>query len=332
MSAIELSIDLGSSFITIYQKGIGLVLREPSIAIVQKVRDHFEIREAGYKAESIMTSSLGGAKLVAPIKEGVVVDEGICALLLENFLKKIVPQSFFQPKIKVMVSISCALSNSDRRAVEKAFLKAGVKEITLVESPLSLLAYTNSIGGLIVDIGGGKTEIAAVTNHGIASGCAVNIGGDAFNGAIIDTVYMAYGVKIGEYTIENLKKTALSFYINDEGSYPISGGSRDGTPKSLLLSAEDMRDSVLPLVDNIIEVTMSVISETPPELSAEILRKGVFLTGGSSKIPGLRDYFEKALELPVTEIKENGHAVAIGASKFFDDRTLLSDMLGIKMD
>ena len=185
------------------------------------------------------------------------------------------------------------MTGGDRRAVEKAFIKAGVKEVTLVESPLSLLAYTGSIGGLFLDIGGGKTEVAAVTNRGIACGVTVNIAGDAFNAAIIDAMYTNYGVKLGDYTVEKIKTSALSFYLNDEGSYAVSGGGKDGAPRSVAITASDMRDAVLPLVDNIIEVVMNVLDQTPPELAAEILRKGIFLTGGSSRIPGLQEYLEQ---------------------------------------
>lgn len=331
MATIDLSIDLGSKYITIYQKGIGLVLREPSIALVTKVKNHLEIRDAGYRAETIMGNALGGAKIITPIVEGIVVDENMAGLLLEYFLNKIIPDSIIKPKIRAIVSICSSSSNSERRAVEKCCIKAGIKEVTLVEAPLSLLAYTNSIGGLFIDIGGGRTEIAAVTNHGIATGCSVNIAGDAFNKAIIDKKQQENGVRIGEYTIEGLKKSALSFYLNDEGQYAVSGASPDGTPKSLFVTDEDMRDAVIPLVDDIIEVVMSVLSQTPPELAAEILRKGVFVCGGSFHIPGLVDYFAQALELPVTPLNDIENAVAIGGAKFFDDKNLLSDMLGVKL-
>ncbi len=332
MATIELCFDLGSKYITVFQKGIGPVLREPSVAIVQRVRNRFEIKEAGYRAQSVMSTSLGGAKVVAPVHEGMIVDEDMCSMLIEYFLKKIVPASFVPHKVKAIVCISCAMTNSDRRAVEKCFIKAGVKEVTLVESPLCLLAYTDSIGGLFVDMGGGKTEICAVTNHGIATGCAVNIAGDAFNAAIIDSVYMSYGIKLGEYTVENLKRTALSFYVNDESSYAVSGGGCDGSPKSIVVTAETMRDAVLPLVDDIIEVIMSVLNQTPPELAAEILRKGIFISGGSTHIPGVVEYIEQALELPVTVLEDVDSAVAIGGGKFFDNKKLLGDLLGVKLD
>ena len=332
MANIQLSVDLGSKFITICQKGVGLVLREPCIAIAQKTKDRLEIREAGFRAESIISTSLGGAKVVAPVHEGFIVDEEMFTLLLKHFLKKILPSTFIPPRVKAIVSITCAMTNSDRRAVEKCFVGAGIKEVILVESPLSLLAYTGSIGGMFVDIGAGKTEIASVTNRGIATGVAVNIAGDAFNNGIIDSLQKHYGVKIGEYTVEKMKKNVLSFYINDEGTYTVSGSGNDGGPRNLSVSAEDMRDAVLPLVDDVIEVIMSVLGQTPPELSAEILRKGIFISGGSPHIPGLVDYIEQALELPVTVVADVENAVALGGVKFFDDMHYLGNLLGIRLD
>lgn len=332
MATVELSIDLGSKFITIFQKGIGPVLREPAIAIATMAGNRMEIREAGYRAQRIMTGSLGGAKIIAPIKEGIVVDEEMAAMMLRYFLKKILPSTLLSPRIKAIVSICSSSSGSDRRAVEKCCLKAGIKEVTLVEAPLSLLAYTGSIGGLFVDIGGGKTEIAAVTNRGIAAGCSVNIAGDAFNNAIIDSLYHHYGVKVGEYTIENLKQSALSFYLNDEGSYAVSGGGSDGNPRSLYVSAADMREAVIPLVDDILEVITSVLHQAPPELAGEVLRKGIFVTGGCMHIPGLYEYLEQALELSVTLLRDGENAIAIGGAKFFDNKDLLGDMLGIRLN
>ena len=332
MANIQLSVDLGSKFITICQKGVGLVLREPCIAIAQKTKDRYELREVGFRAESIISTALGGAKVVCPVQEGFIVDEEMFTLLLKAFLEKILPTTFIKPRVKAIVNITCAMTNSDRRAVEKCFVSAGVKEVILVESPLSMLAYTGSIGGMFVDMGAGKTEIASVTNRGIASGVAVNIAGNAFNNAIVDSLQKHYGIKIGDYTVEKMKKNALSFYLNDEGRYIVTGVGSDGVPANLSVSAEDMRDAVLPLVDDIIEVIMSVLQETPPELGAEILRKGIFMSGGSTFIPGIVDYMEQALELPITVVADVENAVALGGVKFFDDMHYLGNLLGIKLD
>ena len=242
------------------------------------------------------------------------------------------PSSFIKPRVKAIVSITSAMTNSDRRVVEKCFISAGIKEVILVESPLSMLAYTGSIGGMFVDIGAGKTEIASVTNRGIASAVSVNIAGEAFNNAIIDSLQKHYGVKLGAYTVEKMKKNALSFYLNDEGRYIVTGTGSDGVPAQLSVSAEDMRDAVLPLVDDIIEVIMSVLQETPPELSAEILRKGICMSGGSTYIPGRVDYMEQALELPITVVTDVENAVALGGIKFFDDMHYLGNLLGIRLD
>ncbi len=332
MALIELAIDLGSKYITVCQKGIGLVWREPAVAVARRVRDKVEITDVGYKAESIISSSLGGANIICPVKEGSIADEEMFVGMIKIFFEKILPSTVFPTKVHIMVGISSALSSSDRRVIEKCFMRAGAKEVTLVESPLCLLAYTGSIGGLFVDIGGGKTEVAAVTNHGIACGATVNIAGDAFNSAIVDAAYTVHGAKIGEYTVEKLKKTALSFYLNDEGSYTVSGGGKEGLPKNIRITAGEMRDAVLPLVDNIIDVIYDVMYKTPPELASEILRKGIFITGGSSRIPGLIEYMERTFELPLTSLYDADSCVALGGVKFFDDRKMLSDLIGISLD
>ncbi len=333
MSKIQLAIDIGSGFTTIYQRGVGLVLREPSLAIASFNRGRGELKEAGYRAKSMLSQSLGGARVIAPIKEGCVADAEMAASLFSYFLKKIIPDSFIKPSISVIALISSALINSERKSVERALLKAGVKELLLVESPLALLSYTGSIGGLFVDIGAGKTEIAAVTNQGIASGGTINIAGAAFNNAIIDCIAELYAVKIGDYTAEKLKIDSLSLYENDANISHITGRSLlDGAPKNIAVKANDLFKAVAPLVDELIEVVKHILASTPPELSAEVLRKGVFLCGGSSQIPGIKEYISKRLTLPIIPLDDTENAVAIGGGYFFSDKAFLSDLLGVRVD
>lgn len=328
---IELSIDLGSKTFRVAQRGAGLLLCEPCVAIVQKVKNKNEIVDAGFSAVSIISKSMGGINIVEPVKEGIIVNEDIFIKLVKFFLRKIYNRKVMMPTIKAIISITSAMSNSERRVVEKCFFKAGIKEIIVVESPISLLAETETIGGLFVDIGGGKTEVCAVTNRGIVNGYTVNIAGDAFNQAIIDKANMQYGVKIGNTTIETLKKTALSLYLNDDGSYPITGGGTSGEIKTLTMTAKFMREAVIPRINDIIEVVMLVISETAPELASEISRKGIFLTGNSVKIPGLIEYFQKALELKISLLSDIDNATVLGGTKFFNNKKLLSQMLGVKI-
>lgn len=332
MAKVELSIDLGSKFITICQNGIGPILREPSVAIITKDRNKLVIQEAGYKAQNAMIGAFGGVKVVTPIREGIVVDEDMAAMMLKYFLDKVVKTGVFAPSIRAMVLINSSSTAADRRSAERCCLKAGIKEVTLVETPLALLAYTRSVGGLIVDMGGGKTEISAVTNRGIAAGCTVNIGGDAFNKAIIDSIQARTNVRIGENTIEALKLSALTFYNNDNGQYSVSGNEYGGSKqKTLTVKASDMTAAVLPLVDDVIEVVVSVLNETPSELAGEILRKGIFVTGGCMNIPKITDYIASELQLPVTKINDYEHAAALGGLNFFNNRQMLSDMIGVRL-
>ncbi len=332
MSNIELAIDFGSSFVTIYQKGIGLILREPTMALAKMNGDKLEISEVGYRAERMSAEAFGGAKVVTPIKEGIVTDVDMCAKLLDCFFKKILRKSFFKPKISVIVLISSSMVVEDRKNVEKTFLKLGIKDCLLVESPLALLSYTGSIGGLFVDIGSGKTEIAGVTNRGIVAGCTVNIAGNAFNYAIIDFLADNYDLKIGEYTVEKLKKDSLSLYENDKTvSYVTGRNLMNGAPKNLKVKTSDLCHAVLPRVDDLCDVVKSIMAKLPPELSAEVLRKGLFVAGGSSVIPGLKERLAEKLGLIVTPLEDVESAVAIGGGQFLSDKKTLSDLLGMEV-
>ena len=333
MQALEFAVDLGSSYITIYQKGVGLVLREPAVAVLSKVKDRYEIREAGYRARTMMTQSLGTARPVCPVKEGAVADPDICALLMEGFFSKILPKSFLRPKFNVTVAISSALTCSERKAIEKVFLKIGASGVTLVESPLALFAFSGSKGGLFVDIGGGKTEVASVSTVGITSGCTVNIAGDAFENAIIDYIADKYHIKIGELTANKLKMESLSFYRNDGGTDFVSGRALlDGSPRNIKINAGDLFCAVAPLVDNLCDVIRSVIASTPPELASTILENGLSISGGSSQIAGLKQYMANQLSLVVTALDDVENAVAIGTDMLSSDKQLLSDLIGVKVD
>lgn len=331
MSTIELAIDFGSSFITIFQRGRGVVFKEPAIAIATKIKDKIELIETGQNAKKALSRSLGNAQVVYPIREGIIVHQMAATLLIKDFLKKILPSRLSKPRIKVLAIISCGLTVVERRLLETVLTKAGVAEVMIIENPFALLAYTNSIGGLFVDIGGGTAEIASVTKRGIAAGCAVNIAGSLFNSKIIDYIIEKYDLKIGDYTAENLKLEIASLYDNDINTATISG--RDlvsGAPRTIEVAAKDIKQAIAPVVDDLIDVIESVLSSTPPELAAEIGRKGIFLCGGSAKLPGLTEYISVRLRLPVTELTDITEAAALGGGMLLSNPELINQMLNIK--
>ena len=331
MSQIEFAIDLGSSFFTVYQKGAGLVLREPNMALL--AGDGNVVREVGYKAKNMHVSTLGNSKPVYPVKEGVIVDSDTAVLVFKEFFKKILPDGIIKRKFTALVLVTSSMSVQDRREVEKVFTKLGARAVYVCDSPLALYEYKNATNGLYVDIGGGKTEVASVSGNGIVAGAVVNIAGNAFTNAIIDYVAEKYYVKIGEITAEKLKCESLSFYRNDTGVDFVSGmGLSDGMPKNAEIRAQDLFEAVAPLVDDLVDVIMSVLGATPPELALEVNRNGIYITGGSSQISGLNQYLADRLGLYSTTLEDVENGVTLGGGKFLDDVKKLGALIGVDFD
>lgn len=331
MAQLEFAIDLGSSFFTVYQKGVGLVLREPNMALLQG--DGNVVKEIGYKAKNMHTSMLGNSKPVYPVKEGIIVDSNTAVLVFKEFFKKILPEGIIKRKFTALVLVTGAMKVAERKTVEKVFTKVGANAVYVCDSPLALYEYTGTKGGMFVDIGGGKTEVASVGDNGIVAGATVNIAGNAFTNAIIDLIAEKYYIKIGEITAEKLKCESLSFYRNDAGVDFVSGASMsDGMPKNAEIMAQDLFDAVAPLVDDLVDVMMSVLASTPPELASEIYRKGFFISGGSSQIAGLNQYLADRMGLYSTMLNDPENGVAIGGGKFLDCMDDLGSLIGVDLN
>lgn len=231
---------------------------------------------------------MGNAREIYPVREGVVVSVEDASLMMSEFIKRLLPEKIFKPQIRAVVMISSGLTVVERRDVETVMLNAGVKDVVLVESPLALLAYTNSVGGLFLDIGGGTAEVASVTKNGISAACSVNIAGAMLNSKIIDYFVENYGLKIGDYTAEKLKLDVGSMYDNDLSATEISGRDvLDGTPRSMEASAKDVRRAISKSIDALIEVVENVLNMTPPELAGEIGKRAFSFRAARRNFRGL---------------------------------------------
>ncbi|MGN0795715.1 MAG: rod shape-determining protein, partial [Christensenellales bacterium] len=187
--------------------------------------------------------------------------------------------------------------------------------------------------GMFIDIGGGKTEIASVGREGIVAGATVNIAGNAFTNAIIDMVAEKYYIKIGDITAEKLKCESLSFYRNDAGVDFVSGaGMSDGMPKNAEIMAQDLFEAVAPLVDDLVDVMMSVLASTPPEIASEIYRNGFYITGGSSQIAGLNQYLADRMGLYSTMMDDVENGVVLGGGKFLDSMNDFGTLIGVDLN
>ena len=333
MALMELAVDFGSSYITIYKRGEGIVLKEASVVVVSTHKEKREVVESGNAAKNYVRTTMGNAREIYPVREGVVVSVEDASLMMSEFIKRLLPEKIFKPQIRAVVMISSGLTVVERRDVETVMLNAGVKDVILVESPLALLAYTNSVGGLFLDIGGGTAEVASVTKNGISAACSVNIAGAMLNSKIIDYFVENYGLKIGDYTAEKLKLDVGSMYDNDLSATEISGRDvLDGTPRSMEASAKDVRRAISKSIDALIEVVENVLNITPPELAGEIGKKGIFISGGTSELPGLIEYLGVRLYLPITQLKDYDNAAALGGGVLLEDGKALSQMLNMKVD
>ena len=326
MALMELAVDFGSSYITIYKRGEGIVLKEASVVVVSTHKKKREVVESGNAAKNYVRTTMGNAREIYPVREGVVVSVEDASLMMSEFIKRLLPEKIFKPQIRAVVMISSGLTVVERRDVETVMLNAGVKDVILVESPLALLAYTNSIGG-------GTAEVASVTKNGISAACSVNIAGAMLNSKIIDYFVENYGLKIGDYTAEKLKLDVGSMYDNDLSATEISGRDvLDGTPRSMEASAKDVRRAISKSIDALIEVVENVLNITPPELAGEIGKKGIFISGGTSELPGLIEYLGVRLYLPITQLKDYDNAAALGGGVLLEDGKALSQMLNMKVD
>lgn len=333
MATIELAIDLGSSNITIFKRGAGIILKEASVVVLKQHKKKKEVVEFGNSAKRYLLSTINTAQLVYPIREGIIVNVENATLLMREIIKKISPERLIQPHIKAIVLISCGLTVVERREVEEVMLKAGINDVLLVESSLALLAYTNSVGGLFLDIGGGTSEVASVTRGGIATGCSINISGNAFNSKIVDYFVEHYGLKIGEHTAEKLKIDIGSMFDNDLSASEVNGRDvLDSSPRSMEASARDVKKALTNAIDSLIDVVENILNMTPPELAGEILKKGIFISGGSSELPGIVDYISVRIGLPVTQLQDYDNAVSLGGGQLINDYKFLSELLNMKIN
>lgn len=331
--SIELAVDMGSSCVTVYRRGDGLVLKEAAVAIMGRSGRKRVPAVTGNAALNYALSAMGNAREIRPVREGAVVNVEDASLMMRDFIGKIVPDAIFKPRIKAIVLISCGLSVTERRDVEAVMENAGIGNVVLAESPLALLAYTNSVGGLFVDAGGGTSEVASVTRTGIASACSVNIAGDLLDDRIKKHFSDRYGIVIGDSAAERLKLDVGSLYGNDLSSAEIAGrDAADGSPRAMEASSADVRAAVTPPLDALIDVVENVLNMTPPELAAEIHRKGIFLSGGTSGLPGLVEYIGVRLGLPVTRLRHPRDAVAYGGGLLLEDGEALNRMLNVKVE
>jgi len=317
----DLGIDLGTASVLVYIKGKGIVLQEPSVVALD--RDSGKIIAVGQEARKMIGRTPGNIIAIRPLREGVIADYDTTQKMLKYFIQKSGGRrSFFRPR--VMVCIPSGVTSVEERAVRQAAVEAGAKEAYLIEEPLAAalgagLDIAQPSGSMVVDIGGGTADIAVLSLGGIVCSKSLRIAGDKFDEALVRYMRRKYNVMIGERTAEELKiniGTALAEETKTPATMEIRG--RDlvtGLPKTLTISEMETKEALEEPVGAIVAAVKEVLEKTPPELTSDIINKGIVLTGGGSLLRGLDRLLMKETGLPVNVAEEAISCVAIGTGK-----------------
>ena len=333
-AAKDIGIDLGTANILVYVKGKGIVLREPSVVAMEK--DSGRVLAIGEEAKRMLGRTPGNIVATRPLREGVIADYDVTEAMLKHFIQRVCPSRlFFRPQI--MICIPIGVTTVEKRAVLEAAMQAGARKASLIEEPLAAalgagLDITRPNGNMVVDIGGGTTDIAVLSLGGIVLSDSLRVGGDKFDDAIVRFVKREYNLLIGERTAEELKIAIGSAYPvkPDDESMEIRG--RDlvtGLPKNVHITAREVRDALQEAVSGIVNSIKSVLERTPPELAADIVDKGMILTGGGSLLQGLDRLISEQTGVPAQLAEDPLSCVALGTGKALEYFETLQDHLVI---
>ena len=315
----DIGIDLGTANTLVFMKGKGIVMREPSVVAVDVRTD--TVLAVGAAAKEMIGRTPGSIVAVRPLKDGVIADFDITATMLKHFIRQTVKPSIFS-KPKVIVCIPSGVTDVERRAVEDTARQAGAGDVKLMEEPMAAaigagLPVFEPTGSLVVDIGGGTSEVAMISLGDIVTACSVRVAGDKFDESIIQYVKKKYNLLIGERTAEEIKiKIGSAYPYEGEGDMQIKGRNLvDGLPKNVVISAAEVRDALADPLSVIVEAIRSTLEKTPPELSADIIDHGIMLTGGGALLRGLDFLVAQETNMPVHVAERPLDCVAEGTGK-----------------
>jgi rod shape-determining protein MreB len=318
----DIGIDLGTSTVLVYLKGKGVILKEPSVVAIN--RNNNEILAVGEEARMMIGRTPGNIVAIRPLRDGVISDYDITEKMLKHFIRKACGKRRFSTP-RVVICVPCEATGVEKRAVKDAAVNAGAKKPCLIEEPLAAaigagLDITKASGNMVIDIGGGTTDIAVISLGGIVVRKSIKIAGDKFDEAIIKYIRKKHKLMIGERTAEDIKiNIGSAFKREEEESFSIRG--RDlitGLPKDLIVTSIEMRAALEDAVNAIADCAHSVLEKTPPELAADIADKGIIMTGGGSLLNGLDKLIEDVTKVPVCVADEAVSCVALGTGKVLD--------------
>lgn len=332
MAKINLSIDFGSQNLKIVKNG-SILFNEPCVACVSSESGKLKIKNYGIDALQNARAN-PHLQVVYPVSQGIVNNSNALALMLKAIITAQEGNSIIKPNYHAIVSVSCGIKNQEKKIFEEVCNKAGIKDVIIIESPLSNLMNIKTDVAFVIDIGADKTEIAIVNSSGIVVGCSIDLGGVSLDRAIVEYVSEKYNMVINQASGENIKKSIASFKNNDISSVTITGKTvMQYNANTLKLTANEIRQVICPIIDKIVLVISNVMYAIPNTYAERLVNAGFHLTGGSANIAGLADYIAKETKVKITKMEGPDMSVAIGGIKFFDDKKTLLKMLSVdKLD
>tara|TARA_B100000809_G_scaffold105712_1_gene104280 strand:- start:80 stop:1114 length:1035 start_codon:yes stop_codon:yes gene_type:complete len=328
----DMAIDLGTSNTIVVLKGQGVVLNEPSVVAVVDNKGKKTVLAVGDEAKTMLGRTPGNIQAIRPLRDGVIADFIVTEEMIKHFIKKVHKTSTFANP-RILICVPTGSTPVERKAIQESALAAGARRVQLIEEPIAAaigagLPISEATGSMVVDVGGGTTEIAIMSLGGVVYSNSLRVAGDAMDHALMNFMRKEYNLLIGDSTAEKIKKEIGTAIPSNNNKYPVKGRDiRSGTPKEVNITEEDSSEALNPIIKEIIGGIKDALENTPPELSADLVDMGMTLTGGGSLLKNIDKRFSKETGLPVHVADDPLTCVAIGTAKALDQEEIFSTIL-----
>ena len=327
----DMAVDLGTANTVVYSRGQGIVLDEPSVVCINTQTG--DILAVGEQAKEMEGRTPGSVAVVRPLQEGVIADFDVTERMLRYFIQRLHASGLFA-RPRLLICVPGSITDVEQRAVRDAGYAAGARRVFLIEEPMAAaigadLPVHDPIGSMVVDIGGGTSEVAVLSAGGIVASQSVRVGGDTLDAEVVTYLRKEYSLIVGQRTAERLKQEIGSAFPTRERTHAQVRGRDlvDGLPKSVVVHSEDLRRALDAPIERIVATVRAVLDRTPPELGVDVLERGIVLAGGGALLPGLAERISHATGMPVVVAEDPAHCVSRGTGKVLEHFESLRDVL-----
>ncbi len=328
----DMAIDLGTANTLVVLKGQGVVLNEPSVVAVVESKGKKSVLAVGDEAKTMLGRTPGNIQAIRPLRDGVIADFIVTEEMIKHFIKKVHKRSTFANP-RILICVPTGSTPVERKAIQDSALAAGARRVQLIEEPIAAaigagLPISEATGSMVVDVGGGTTEIAVMSLGGVVYSNSLRVAGDAMDHALQNYMRKEYNLLIGDGTAERVKKEIGTAIPTNNNKYPVKGRDiRSGTPKEVNITEEDTSEALNPILKELINGMKDALENTPPELSSDLVDMGLTLTGGGALLKNIDKRFSKETGLPVHIADDPLACVAIGTGKALDQEETFSSIL-----